>query len=124
MNSSFMRVAYFCIAVVVSIVSSNAQAAGWLNKSTVSRLVVHDWGDAVFVYYSPVNNNPDACSASWAVVLRRDHPLFKEMYAALLTASQTQTAIGGFVNGCDAGHYNLPMLTRVDLLPNPNQVYP
>lgn len=85
--------------------------SGFYN-SKISAITIHDsWNVFIIELKSPVANGEN-CGVSNAVVLRKDHYLFKEMYAALLSAFHAQTVISGWANGCFREY---PVLTRLDL---------
>jgi hypothetical protein len=112
------------LALLMAALSNTASAAGWLDKSQVSRVTVHDWGDAVFIHTATAAS-PENCSGGKnPLVLLRSHPQFKEIYAVAMTAIISKSTIGGYTNGCDPGHYNLPLLVRIDLLADHSTSYP
>ncbi|PSE43613.1 hypothetical protein C7G91_08665 [Acinetobacter nosocomialis] len=85
--------------------------SGFYNTK-IAAITVHDnWNVLIIELKSPVATGEN-CGISNAVILRKDHYMFKEMYAALLSAFHAQTVISGWANGC-FGQY--PVITRLDL---------
>ncbi|WEI24662.1 hypothetical protein PYR74_12795 [Acinetobacter bereziniae] len=81
-------------------------------NSKISAITIHDyWNVLVIELKSPVATG-EGCAVSNAVVLQKNHYMFKEMYAALLSAFHAQTVISGWANGCFREY---PVLTRLDL---------
>lgn len=82
------------------------------SNSKISAITIHDyWNVLVIELKSPVATG-EGCAVSNAVVLQKNHYMFKEMYAALLSAFHAQTVISGWANGC---FIEYPILTRLDL---------
>ncbi|MCM8510539.1 hypothetical protein J0904_00340 [Acinetobacter bereziniae] len=82
------------------------------SNSKISAITIHDyWNVLVIELKSPVATG-EGCAVSNAVVLQKNHYMFKEMYAALLSAFHAQTVISGWANGCFREY---PVLTRLDL---------
>ncbi|WP_336033539.1 hypothetical protein [Acinetobacter bereziniae] len=79
--------------------------SGFYNSKISARNVL------VIELKSPVATG-EGCAVSNAVVLQKNHYMFKEMYAALLSAFHAQTVISGWANGCFREY---PVLTRLDL---------
>jgi hypothetical protein len=79
-------------------------------------VIVHDFGDRVFVGLPAPIGNSEGCSNTSSLVLSKNHLLFKEIYAALLSAFHARASISGYVNGCDP-YFSVPVLTRIDLNP-------
>lgn len=90
----------------------------WANSpftvDSINRLVVHDYGRHILVYFPSNVANAEQCTTNSAVALKKEHPLFNEMYAALLSTFHVNGPLSGWVNGCDP-IFNIPILTRVDL---------
>lgn len=85
--------------------------SGFYNTK-ISAITIHDyWNVLVIELKSPVATG-EGCAVSNAVVLQKNHYMFKEMYAALLSAFHAQTMISGWANGCFREY---PVLTRLDL---------
>ena len=102
--------------------SGDALCQGWISKNQVSRLVVHDVDDVIYVHTTMGVGGSQTCAAGTNIMaVQRSHPKFKELYAALLTAFTTRMFFGGWVSGCS---FNLPVLQRVDLLVDSNTPYP
>lgn len=81
-------------------------------NSKISAITIHDyWNVLVIELKSPVATG-EGCAVSNAVVLQKNHYMFKEMYAALISAFHAQTMISGWANGCFREY---PVLTRLDL---------
>ncbi|EPG38535.1 hypothetical protein F907_01120 [Acinetobacter colistiniresistens] len=92
--------------------SSSAFANSGFYNSKIAAITIHDsWNVFIIELKSPVATG-EKCGISNAVVLKRDHYLFKEMYATLLSAFHAQTVISGWADGC-YGQY--PIITRLDL---------
>jgi hypothetical protein len=123
-KTSWGRAVGAALTVFALFVPMQGFGASWLAKSQVDRVVVHDWGDAVFIYTSVPASSEGCSGGTNPVILLRSNPQFKEIYAAALTASIARTTVGGFINGCDSGHYSLPLLQRIDVLGNPSTPYP
>ncbi|KQV94742.1 hypothetical protein [Rhizobacter sp. Root1221] len=121
MTSTRLALISFSLALLAQ--SPLAMAHGWVSKTTVQRVTTHDWGDSVFIYTSTLAST-EACEGKNPLVLLRSNPQFKEIYAQALLAVTTGATIGGFTYGCDAQHYNLPILQRLDLLATPDAPYP
>jgi hypothetical protein len=95
----------------VLLCSSVFANSGFYN-SKISAITIHDyWNVLVIELKSPVATG-EGCAVSNAVVLQKNHYMFKEMYAALLSAFHAQTVISGWANGCFREY---PVLTRLDL---------
>lgn len=101
--------------------STNALCQGWINKNQVGRLVVHDVDDVIYVHTTAAVGSQTCPNSANIMVVRRSHPKFKELYAALLTALTTRMFFGGWVAECS---FNLPVLQRVDLLAESATPYP
>lgn len=102
----------------------SALAVGWVNKTTIARVTVHDWVDAVFLY-TATSASTEGCSGGGSpLILLRSNPQFKEIYAAAMAAALTKTVVGGYTYGCDPAHYNLPILQRIDVMEGPSAPYP
>lgn len=90
----------------------------WANSSftadSINRLVVHDFGQHILVYFPSDVTNAEQCASNNGVALKKEHPLFNEMYAALLSTFHGNGRLSGWVNGCDP-FFKMPLLTRVDL---------
>ncbi len=94
------------------LLSSSAFANSSFGLSKINTLVVHDSGAYVIVVLKSPVASGEGCTSSSELKLKVDHPLFKVMYATLLTALQSQTPVQGWVNGCDGRE---PILTRLDI---------
>ncbi|MDS7944273.1 hypothetical protein RMA95_10190 [Acinetobacter sp. V110_1] len=81
-------------------------------QTKVGKLVVHDSGSYVIVVLKSPVATGEGCASSNEIKLNANHPLFKIMYATLLSALHGQTLIEGWVNGCDGRE---PILTRLDI---------
>jgi hypothetical protein len=113
------------LAMALTCLAPDASAAAWVQKAQIGRLVVHDWGTAVFVVMPAAASPGESCNpTATTMVIQRTHPLFKELYAAALLAQSTRATIGGYTYGCDPNLYNLPILQRIDILSDPNVTYP
>jgi hypothetical protein len=119
---SWVAVAGLLVSLGAPAVSS-ADTGGWLNRTTVTRVVVHDWQTSIWVYFADPQPNPAGCTSTAFVVIKPSHAFFKELYASALAASMSGTSVGGWVYGCDPD-FHVPVLTRFELLPNPNVTYP
>ncbi len=85
------------------------------SPTKISGLVVHDNGVDIIVELKANVATGEGCQVGSQVILRKGHPLFKEMYAALLSAFHSQTVIQGWINGCHTIGVSIPILTRLDL---------
>ncbi len=121
--SKWLRVHIFLVACL-SLLPVDGWSYGWLQKTQISRVTVHDWGDAVFIYTTSMASAENCPGGGNPLILLRSNAQFKEIYAAALAASLTKTTIGGYTYGCDPGHYNLPLLQRIDILADPSGPYP
>lgn len=99
----------FCLNLFIcGSVSANS---GFYNTK-IAAIIVHDyWNVLIIELKSPVATGEN-CVISNAVILKKEHYMFKEMYAALLSAFNAQTTVSGWANGCYNGY---PVLTRLDL---------
>lgn len=94
------------------LICSSVSANSGFYNTKIAAITVHDnWNVLIIELKSPVATGEN-CGISNAVILRKDHYMFKEMYAALLSAFHAQTVISGWANGC-FGQY--PVITRLDL---------
>lgn len=106
-----MKKILFAFGLSVLFSSSVFANSGFYN-SKISAITIHDhWNVLVIELTSPVATG-EGCAVSNAVVLQKNHYMFKEMYAALLSAFHAQTMISGWANGCFREY---PVLTRLDL---------
>ncbi|MCS4296856.1 MULTISPECIES: hypothetical protein [Acinetobacter] len=85
------------------------------SPTKISGLVVHDNGTDIIIELKANVATGEGCQITNQVVLRKTHPLFKEVYAALLSAFHSQTVIQGWINGCHTIGERRPILTRLDL---------
>ncbi len=92
-----------------------AFAASAFSPTKIAKITLHDSGDLIVVFKSAVI--VEGCKNTWAVVLQRSNPFFKERYAALLSAFHGQTLVSGYVNGCSTEWQSkdLAYLIRIDL---------
>lgn len=81
-------------------------------QTKIGKLVVHDSGSYVIVVLESSVATGEGCASSNEIKLNVSHPLFKIMYATLLSALHSQAVIEGWVNGCDGRE---PILTRLDI---------
>lgn len=100
---------------IIFVFSSSVFANGPIAAVTIKGLTIHDFGNEVFINLNSPVTNAEGCQRSDVLVILKTHPLFKEMYAAVLATYQTNGKIAGWVNGCNqtAG---APILTRLDLV--------
>ena len=85
--------------------------SGFYNTK-IAAITVHDnWNALIVEFKSPVATG-EGCTISNAVLLQKNHYMFKEMYAALLSAFHAQTMISGWANGCNGSY---PIFTRLDM---------
>lgn len=90
-----------------------ASATSPISTTTISRVVVHDFGTHVlFVLSKPVTNT-EQCANNSMLALEKSRSFFKEIYAAALLAFHTNGSIEGWVHGCA---FDAPLLTRLDLV--------
>ncbi|BAP37206.1 hypothetical protein AS4_22660 [Acinetobacter guillouiae] len=95
--------------------SSSVFANSPFSPTKISGLVVHDNGTDIIIELKANVATGEGCQIANQVVLRKTHPLFKEVYAALLSAFHSQTVIQGWINGCHTIGESRPILTRLDL---------
>lgn len=100
---------------IIFVFSSSVFANGPIAAVTIKGLTIHDFGNEVFINLNSPVTNAEGCQRSDVLVILKTHPLFKEMYAAVLATYQANGKIAGWVNGCNqtAG---APILTRLDLV--------
>lgn len=128
---SWVAVAGLLSLLCIPSASSAADpTGGWIERTTITRLVVHDWGRSVMVFFATPQGAAAKCVDATTgrinndfVVIPATHPLFKELYSTALAASMSGMTVGGFVWSCDSD-FNRPQLLRIELLPNPNVAYP
>lgn len=95
--------------------SMNCFANSPLNQNTITAIVLHDFGNEVFIYtLSPITNQ-EGCQKNSVITLQKNHPFFKEMYSALLATYYAGGKFSGWVNGCNP-ILSSPILTRLDLV--------
>lgn len=96
--------------------STYGYANSTFTTTKIKTLIVHDYGGILVVLQDNTVPSAEGCNVQKQVILRRDHYLFKELYASLLAAFHHKTSISGVVNGC----YNInnvtsiPIITRLD----------
>lgn len=96
--------------------SSQLYASSSFALNTISTITVHDFGnDIIVILRNTDTKNTEGCADNTQFTLKRNHPLFKEMYAALLVAFYSRTSISGWVHGCAPFSPTVPILTRLDL---------
>lgn len=106
----------FYILLFMSLVFSQGTRANTeFTPTTIKRVVVHDFGKSILVITKGNVSSSEGCTNNTTVSLLKTHPLFNEMYSAILSAFHAETIIGGWVNGCDPV-FKTPILTRLDLI--------
>ncbi|MBJ9901566.1 hypothetical protein [Acinetobacter bereziniae] len=103
----------FFITILLSLMfcTSSFANSGFYNTK-ISAITIHDHWNALIIEFSSPVATGEGCADASAVILQKDHYLFKEMYAALLSAFHAQSTISGWANGCNGSY---PILTRLDL---------
>jgi hypothetical protein len=93
---------------------SDVEAAGNNGKRYISDIGVHDTGHVIVRFTAPGAQVEACTSPSFQshVILHRDDPRFKSIYALLLSAFHNNTLVEGWVSGC------------VDLWDNGAQMFP
>lgn len=102
---------FLLLFILVS--SSLSQANSSFSSTTISGVVVHDFGNEIIIELANSVSNGEDCSINSSFVLLKSHPSFDQMYAAILSAFHAGTKIEGWVNGCHS--WSMPILTRLDL---------
>lgn len=90
-----------------------SHANSQFSYTTIDELIIHDYGTEILITLPGNVSNGEGCSISSQLVLRTSHPLFDQMYAALLSAFHSGTTFNGWVNGCHS--WGMPVLTRLNL---------
>ncbi|MBT9494371.1 MAG: hypothetical protein IV107_18950 [Paucibacter sp.] len=101
-------------AILMFVTASLARANSPFSPFEVKALTIHDNGFHILITAGSDIATGEGCNSRTMMSLRKDHALFKEMYATLLSAAHTGKPISGWVNGCDAT-FGTPVLTRLDL---------
>ena len=91
----------------------NVNANSQFSRTTISGITIHDYGSEILIELSSAVTNSEGCQVNNQLVLKKDHPFFKEMYSGLLSSFHAGTAIEGWVNTCHS--WKMPVLTRLDL---------
>lgn len=107
-----MKIRAIFIAGALLAASLQAVANSPFGSNRIKKIVVHDQG-AIMVWGEANFSHGEGCANSEYLILDRQLPLFREMYATLLLAFQTKQRIYGWVNGCDP--LGGARLTRLDL---------
>jgi hypothetical protein len=81
----------------------------------ISTLIVHDSGDYIILGLSSPLVTNENCPNKNELVLKKSHPSFDQMYAAILSAFHANTEFKGWVDGCRES-WGMPILTRIDLV--------
>lgn len=109
------KIRFFLIVLAV-FYSSHLFASSSFAPNTISTLIVHDFGtDIIVVLKNSDTKNLEGCGDNTQITLKRNHPLFKEMYAALLVAFHSQASISGWVHGCAPFNPTVPIISRLDI---------
>ncbi len=106
-----MRKIFLLICFNLLFCSSVFANSGFYNTK-IAAITVHDNWNALIIEFKSSVADGEKCGISNAVLLQKNHYMFKEMYAALLSAFHAQTMISGWANGCNGSY---PILTRIDL---------
>lgn len=116
MKMLFKRISYnekyFFVLLFSLLLNTNALANSGFYNTKISAITIHDHWNALIIEFPNGVANGEGYTISSAVILQKDHYMFKEMYAALLSAFHAQTTISGWANGCNGSY---PILTRLDL---------
>lgn len=106
LNLNLDRVRYCAVALALfalaGLSGTDASAEGLNGRRFIASLSVHDSGHVIVEYTEP-GAAVDACANPQFksnVLLHKDNPRFKEMYALLLAAFHTKSPVNGWVNGC------------------------
>ncbi len=100
------------ILTLLCIFSSTVYANSGFYNTKIAAVTIHDsWNVVIVELKSPVATGEN-CGVSNAVVLQKNHYMFKEVYAHLLAAFYSQSIISGWANGCNGSY---PILTRLDV---------
>ena len=76
-------------------------------NTKIAAITIYDsWNMLIIELKSPVATG-EGCALSNQIVLQKNHYMFKEMYAALLSAFLAQTMISSWANGCNGSYPNL-----------------
>jgi hypothetical protein len=103
------------ILILLISTSNLCSANNSFSETKISKLILHDNGTAIIIGLTSPLVTLEACSNKNELVLKKDHPLFNEMYAAILSAFHANTKFQGWVNGCYPS-WGMPVLTRMDFL--------
>lgn len=106
-----MKKLFLVICFNLLFCSSVFANSGFYNTK-ISAIVVHDYWNAIIIEFSTPAAGGENCETSSAVILKKDHYMFKEMYAGLLSAFHGKKMISGWANGCQSSY---PILTRLDI---------
>jgi hypothetical protein len=90
------------LATLIALISCNAAAAGWASSQPISFLHVFEGHGGIFVRQAAMVN-PDSCTRTDQYLLRQTHPLFKELYAMLLSARSSDRSMMLYLQGCAEG---------------------
>jgi hypothetical protein len=102
----------FIVVFIYTLFCTSSFANSGFYNTKISAITIHDHWNALIIEFPNGVANGEGCTISSAVILQKDHYMFKEMYAALLSAFHAQTTISGWANGCNGSY---PILTRLDL---------
>lgn len=103
--------------ILLFLFSFNTSANSPFSETTISGIIVHDWGTDILINLSDTVSNSEGCDYNQSLALSKNHPSFDEMYSALLAAFHAGTTIHGWVNQCHS-RFKRPYLTRLDLKKN------
>lgn len=102
-------------SAVLVFVSGNVCAKSFFYTEVLPRsIVLHDVEQVVVLKLDNNVANDEGCAKNNELVLQKAHPLFDEIYAALLASFYSGNGIKGVVSGCFI--WNQPILVRVDLM--------
>ena len=93
--------------------SESTNANSRFSRTTISGVVVHDFGNEILLELSSTVTNEENCTTNNMLALKKSHPSFDQMYSAILSAFHASTEIEGWVNACH--EWRMPILTRLDL---------
>lgn len=96
-------------------IGTTAFANSSFEPGRITIITLHDSNQYIVIYLDGGVITEEPCNSKQALYLDRNHPFFKEMYAALLSAFHAGTPVQGWVNGT-GGWGGFPKLTRLDLI--------
>lgn len=104
----------YIFAICLFFCSLNAFANSAFSEAKVSSVVVHDFGTVILVNLDRSATNGEGCTSNTVLVVKKTHPLFNEMYSAVLSAFHSGARVRGWVNGCESA-FSAPIMTRFEM---------